>query len=226
MKYKGFTLIELLIVVAIIAILAAIAVPNFLEAQMRAKVSRCVSDMRSIATGLESYKIDIGKYPSDAGDGQNGIYRAYRQRDSHSTPKANFTLGFEITTPIAYFSSTKGLIDPFKTGKLSYYEPDSNSRSGRQYYFFFNIPLRREMLNNPNAYNSTTYPYTGDWALWAAGPDGWGNNIQGGGEYSNANQVPRGIPYDATNGTVSNGDIHRTQKGDSIRLRTDVPAGA
>ena len=61
--YKAFTLIELLIVVAIIAILAAIAVPNFLEAQTRAKVSRMKSDMRTLATGMESYAVDNNKYP-------------------------------------------------------------------------------------------------------------------------------------------------------------------
>jgi len=60
---KGFTLIELLIVIAIITILALIAIPNFLEAQTRASVSRVQADMRSTATAIEAYFIDYNKYP-------------------------------------------------------------------------------------------------------------------------------------------------------------------
>ncbi|MBN2325629.1 MAG: prepilin-type N-terminal cleavage/methylation domain-containing protein [Candidatus Omnitrophica bacterium] len=60
---KGFTLIELLIVVAIIGILAAIAVPNFLNAQLRAKISRCKADLKAIAMGAEQYFLDRNAYP-------------------------------------------------------------------------------------------------------------------------------------------------------------------
>src|SRR5881394_3771258 len=90
-RNTAFTLIELLIVVAIIAILAAIAVPNFLEAQMRAKVSRCAADCRSIRTGLESYAVDGNHYP----EGDQGI------ADLTQTGCALLRL----TTPIAYLSS-------------------------------------------------------------------------------------------------------------------------
>jgi type II secretion system protein G len=83
---RGFTLIELLIVVAIIAILAAIAVPNFLEAQIRAKVSRVKADHYAIATALETYRVDNNNYP------ETNIMTRWQR----------FIM---LTTPIAYMTS-------------------------------------------------------------------------------------------------------------------------
>ena len=60
---KGFTLIELLIVVAIIGIIAAIAIPNLLNAIDRGKQKRTMADLRSIGTAVESYSIDNNVYP-------------------------------------------------------------------------------------------------------------------------------------------------------------------
>src|SRR3989304_928043 len=67
-RRRGFTLIELLIVIAIILILIAIALPNFLEAQIRAKVARVEADLRTIVTALETYFIDWGIYPNQSED--------------------------------------------------------------------------------------------------------------------------------------------------------------
>ncbi len=60
---KGFTLIELLIVVAIIGIIAAIAIPNLLNAIDRGKQKRSMADMRSIGTAVEAYAVDNNVYP-------------------------------------------------------------------------------------------------------------------------------------------------------------------
>jgi general secretion pathway protein G len=65
-KQKGFTLIELLIVVAIIGIIAAIAIPNLLNAINRGRQKRTMADMRSIATAVESYQVDFNYYPKVA----------------------------------------------------------------------------------------------------------------------------------------------------------------
>ncbi len=64
---KGFTLIELLIVVAIIGIIVAIAIPNLLNAIQRAKQRRTMGDIRSIATAVEAYAVDLNRYPPAAG---------------------------------------------------------------------------------------------------------------------------------------------------------------
>ncbi len=66
-KKSGFTLIELMIVIAIIAILAAILVPNFLKARAQGQLTACKSNCKNIATALEMYASDNGgRYPTTA----------------------------------------------------------------------------------------------------------------------------------------------------------------
>lgn len=196
MKKKAFTLIELLIVVAIIAILAAIAVPNFLEAQVRSKVSRVKSDMRSIATALEAYAVDYSKYPTYH-------YTSYTYKGTPVNPffiggsitgagtSPPFNGNYQITSPVAYITSLPQ--DPFHIAEG---DDPIESRS----FLYVNWTYGNEITNN--GFGETVIRQYGPWRLTCGGPD-----------------LSRGaLPgdffltiYDPTNGTVSLGQIHRTQ---------------
>jgi len=187
-KIFGFTLIELLIVVAIIAILAAIAVPNFLEAQVRSKVSRAKADMRSLATAIEAYATDQNRYPhAEVVPDNNGF--------NHHVMQVGL-----ITTPIAYITSSIIFKDPLKKGygytddRCFLYE-----YMNLQYYYDHN-PVGADWF-------SRTY---GNWRLACAGPDGWVFNSTLSGPDGQASFWT--TTYDPTNGTVSLGDIYRTSR--------------
>lgn len=201
---KGFTLIELLIVVAIIAILAAIAVPNFLEAQVRARVARAKTDMRTIVTGLESFQIDYNIYPVCASGNKSMNADIVAVPGSNKDIRVTFAnyinskIGqryFTLTTPVAFLATIPS--DPFA---------DSN-----------------------NANFGYTNAYDEGWLIWSYGPNGdeiFGSEIdhalKNSENWSNvqwdkctvynpakATPLPglSWITYDPTNGTSSPGDI-------------------
>lgn len=65
-QQRGFTLLEMMVVVAIIAILAAILIPNFTHARAQAATSACMGNIKTIATALELYYTDKQSYPAAA----------------------------------------------------------------------------------------------------------------------------------------------------------------
>jgi prepilin-type N-terminal cleavage/methylation domain-containing protein len=64
-KRAGFTLVEIMIVVAIIALLAAIAVPGFLRARKRSQASKVINDLRLISSAMDQYAIETNKKSAD-----------------------------------------------------------------------------------------------------------------------------------------------------------------
>lgn len=179
---NGFTLIELLVVVAILAILAAIAVPNFLEAMTRAKVSRVSSDLRTAATCLEAYAVDHNAYPEPLRVLSTPIAYASDAYapDAFANPNGWFALGY-VQGKVG--SQEQFLRDFGVTGATP---AERAAMASHHYFVFSNGPdLLDEALESPN----TAF-----------------RDVIG------APGATMGYFYDATNGTASRGDILRTAK--------------
>ncbi len=181
MRRNGFTLIELLIVVAIIGILAAIAVPNFLNAQIRAKIARVKGDLKAVSTSLEMYHLDNNNYP--LGPGADLL-----------------SLSTALTTPVSYISNVN-MLDPFGGADKFSFGSSFDLQLGYKYFCFKYYP------DNPSgtwmgraglgAYSTDGY------LLYSFGPD----KAQTALEWYAAGQGNPGMLYQPSNGLISAGDI-------------------
>lgn len=201
----GFTLIELLIVVAIIAILAAIAVPNFLAAQTRSKYSRVLAEFRTMRTAVESYAVDWNKVPRMSwGKYAPGVNTS--PGDLYNGEEIYGTLGPWITTPVAYITRFD-FLDPFQKSKEGTVAMDGILYT-YQDYNTNTLPLPSPSGGSSNYFPSPTDINEfacnfGEYFLLSIGPNG-SNVVLYKPEFYNQ--------YDPTNGSISNGTIFVSQK--------------
>jgi type II secretory pathway pseudopilin PulG len=170
--------------VAIIGILAAIAIPNFLQAQVRAKVARAKAEMKTVATALEVYNVDQNQYPW------------INQNPGYDIPRT-------LTTPVDYLTSLPK--DPFGPSMaydiyLPYLTTNDYYYATKKYFDFHGFLWK--------VYPGGSEGSPAIWDLQNKGPDrAWARwPAEGGSGVAELDQ-PFQWQYDPTNGTISAGNI-------------------
>ena len=187
----SFTLIELLIVVSIIGILAAIAIPNFMNANIKAKIASTYTRIKTAHTAIASYMLDHQMFPP------HGFVGTYDRPVAFSA----------LTTPVNYLGSLDTCEDIFR--QYVFLPDDLEERVITKAYFMYDAKSAYDQLRIFT--NDSRKDDENKYLLASTGPDGWSPNLYSLPTFHNKLLLSNmNLIYSSTNGLRSKGDIIST----------------